>query len=63
MSPEQKDDEPPKEEMRAMGFLEHLEELRRRLIYSILSVATGFLVCWTYHERIYTFMQLSLIHI
>jgi sec-independent protein translocase protein TatC len=57
MSPEQKDDEPPQEEMRAMGFLEHLEELRRRLIYSILSVATGFGVCWTYHERIYTFMQ------
>src|ERR1700733_11134784 len=57
MSPEQKDDEQPPEEMRAMGFLEHLEELRRRLIYSILSVGAGFVVCWTYHERIYTFMQ------
>src|SRR3984893_16707345 len=57
MSPEQKDDEPPQDEMRAMGFLEHLEELRRRLIYSIVSVAMGFVVCWAYHERIYTFMQ------
>lgn len=49
--------EPPKDEMRAMGFLDHLEELRRRLIRSILSVAAGFFVCWAYHERIYGFMQ------
>ena len=46
-----------KDEMPAMGFLDHLEELRGRLIRSILAVAAGFFVCWAYHERIYSFMQ------
>lgn len=50
-------DEEPKEEMRAMGFLEHLEELRKRIIYSIISMAVGFFACWSYHERIYDIMQ------
>ena len=40
-----------------MGFLEHLEELRRRIIYSIVAVGAGFLVCWRYSERIYDVMQ------
>src|SRR5467141_328770 len=31
--------EPAKDEMPTMGFLEHLEELRRRIIYSIIAVA------------------------
>ncbi len=38
--------------MPTMGFLEHLEELRRRIIYSIIAVAVGFLACWNYAERI-----------
>ena len=46
-----------KDEMPAMGFLDHLEELRGRLIRSILAVAVGFFVSWAYHERIYSFMQ------
>jgi sec-independent protein translocase protein TatC len=49
--------EPAKDEMPTMGFLEHLEELRRRIIYSIVAVGAGFLVCWRYSERIYDVMQ------
>ena len=49
--------EPAKDEMPAMGFLEHLEELRRRIIYSIIAMAGGFFVCWGYAERIYDVMQ------
>lgn len=49
--------EPAKDEMPAMGFLDHLEELRRRIIYSLISVAVGFFFCWGYAERIYEFMQ------
>ena len=41
----------------AMSFLEHLEELRRRLIYSILAVAVGFFACWGYAENIFGLMQ------
>jgi sec-independent protein translocase protein TatC len=49
--------EPAKDEMPTMGFLEHLEELRRRIIYSIIAMAGGFFVCWGYAERIYDIMQ------
>src|SRR5690349_7407143 len=43
--------------MPAMSFLDHLEELRRRLIYSMIAAAGGFFVCWGYAENIYGLMQ------
>ncbi len=45
------------EHMASMSFLEHLEELRRRIIWSLLYVAGGFVLCWYYAERIYGYMQ------
>jgi sec-independent protein translocase protein TatC len=45
------------EEMTGMSFLEHLEELRRRIIHSFLYVMAGFCVCWWFHERIFAIMQ------
>ncbi len=45
------------EEMPGMTFLEHLEELRRRIIHSFLYVVAGFCVCWWFHERIFAIMQ------
>ena len=45
------------EEMTGMSFLEHLEELRRRIIYSFLYVSAGFCVCWWFHEQIFAIMQ------
>jgi sec-independent protein translocase protein TatC len=56
-APEAKQEEP----MRAMSFLEHLEELRRRLVYSAIAVAVGSLACWIYVERIYDFVQRPII--
>src|ERR1700704_875191 len=49
--------EPVQDEMPTMGFLEHLEELRRRIIYSIIAVAVGCAVCWKFVERIVDLMQ------
>src|ERR1700733_1708518 len=49
--------EDEKESMPTMGFLDHLEELRKRIVYSIISVAVGFGVCWWKGERIYDVMQ------
>jgi sec-independent protein translocase protein TatC len=43
--------------MPTMGFLDHLEELRNRLVYSIGAVAVGFFACWGYREKIYGVMQ------
>jgi sec-independent protein translocase protein TatC len=49
--------EDEKESMPTMGFLDHLEELRKRIVYSIIAVAVGFGVCWWKVERIYDIMQ------
>src|SRR5579863_8771191 len=49
--------EPGSEAMPTMGFLDHLEELRKRLVYSILAVIAGTGLCWGYRERIYAVMQ------
>ncbi len=45
------------ERLPAMGFLDHLEELRRRIVYCIISVIVGFFACWGYREQIYGIMQ------
>jgi sec-independent protein translocase protein TatC len=45
------------EPLPAMGFLDHLEELRRRIVYSIAAVAVGFFACWWKVEKIYDIMQ------
>src|SRR5215472_11643206 len=49
--------EDEKESMPTMGFLDHLEELRKRIIYSVVAVAFGFFACWAYADRIYDVMQ------
>jgi sec-independent protein translocase protein TatC len=49
------------EAMPTMGFLDHLEELRKRLVYSVISVMVGAGVCWGYRERIYAVMQKPII--
>jgi sec-independent protein translocase protein TatC len=40
-----------------MSFLDHLEELRRRLIYSIIGVAIGFLVAVFFIDDIFEFVM------
>ena len=46
-----------KEQMPTMGFLDHLEELRKRIVYSIIAIAIGFFACWGYAGNIYSVMQ------
>src|ERR1700690_2660062 len=48
---------PTQESMPAMSFLDHLEELRRRIVYSIIAIAVGFFACWGYAEKIVGWMQ------
>src|SRR6185295_18342220 len=40
-----------------MTLWEHLEELRRRLIICIATLAIGFVVCWFYREQIFSVVQ------
>lgn len=41
-----------------MSFLDHLEELRNRLIRSIIFVFVAFLFCWFVSDRIYNFLSI-----
>jgi len=45
------------EHLGAMSFLEHLEELRKRIILALLGLVVGFGVCYAFHNQIYAFMQ------
>jgi sec-independent protein translocase protein TatC len=44
-------------ELPGMTLMEHLEELRRRLIRSVLSIGVGFVIAYVFHTQIYGFMQ------
>jgi sec-independent protein translocase protein TatC len=46
---------------RAMPFLAHLEELRRRIILCILGIIIGFLLCWSFADRLFGLMQQPII--
>jgi sec-independent protein translocase protein TatC len=39
-----------------MSFLEHLDELRKRLIISVSALAIGFMVSWAYVEKLLDFI-------
>ena len=58
------DVEPEKEERRELGsmsLLQHLEELRKRIINSIVAVAVGFFVAFWFHDQLYTWMSKPII--
>ena len=44
-----------------MGFLEHLEEFRKRIIWSIVYIAVGFCVCYWWHDQIFSWMQAPIV--
>ena len=50
----------PEDELPKMTFLDHLEELRKRLVVSLIAVAVGFFVCWSFAERIFGVLQAPL---
>ena len=45
----------------SMPLLAHLEELRKRIIFSVLGVLVGFLSCWSFADRIFALAQQPLI--
>jgi sec-independent protein translocase protein TatC len=47
----------PESELPKMTFLDHLEELRKRLMISFVAVAVGFLACWAFAEPIFGKLQ------
>jgi sec-independent protein translocase protein TatC len=47
-------------ELPGMSLMEHLDELRKRIVHSALYLAVGFIVAYVFHERLYGFVQAPL---
>ena len=45
------------DQLGSMSFLQHLEELRRRILWSLVGIAAGFGICWRFADTIYAYMQ------
>lgn len=43
-----------------MSFLEHLDELRKRLVNSVIIIIIAFMVCWFFSDRIYNFLAVPI---
>jgi sec-independent protein translocase protein TatC len=44
-------------ELPGMSLMEHLDELRKRIVHSAAYLAVGFIVAYAFHERLYGFIQ------
>lgn len=51
----------PASEEEKVPFTEHLEELRRRLLISVVAVAVGFLVCYFFSKQLFEILMKPLI--
>jgi sec-independent protein translocase protein TatC len=50
-------------ELPGMSLMEHLDELRKRIVRSAIFLGLGFLVAWFFHDRFVGFIQAPLNHI
>jgi sec-independent protein translocase protein TatC len=46
-----------------MSFLEHLDELRKRLLYSVIALVVAFLVCWNFAPQIFDWLEKPILHL
>jgi sec-independent protein translocase protein TatC len=47
-------------ELPGMSLMEHLEELRKRIIRSAIFLGLGFVVAWIFHDQLVNFLQAPL---
>ncbi|HEV2729528.1 MAG TPA: twin-arginine translocase subunit TatC, partial [Terriglobales bacterium] len=45
----------------SMPLLAHLEELRKRIIFSVVGIVAGFFSCWSFADRIFALMEQPII--
>jgi sec-independent protein translocase protein TatC len=54
-------EEETEEQEGSMSFLEHLDELRTRLIRSAAFILVAFALCWVFSDKIYNFLQVPVL--
>jgi sec-independent protein translocase protein TatC len=47
-------------ELPGMSLMEHLEELRKRIVQSAIYLCAGFIIAYIFHERLYGIIQMPL---
>jgi sec-independent protein translocase protein TatC len=52
----------PDEELQRMSLLEHLDELRRRILASVVTLFVAFLVCWYGSPRIFAWLAVPIMN-
>ncbi len=52
---------PSADDLARMSLMEHLEELRKRLLWSIVSLAVAFVPCWYFVDEIFAFLQVPIL--
>ena len=50
-------------ELPGMSLMEHLEELRKRIVRSAIFIGCGFIIAWVFHDRMVNLLQAPLTHI
>src|SRR5579863_1725495 len=50
-------------ELPGMSLMEHLDELRRRIVHSAIYLGIGFAIAYFFHERLYGLVQAPLDHL
>src|SRR5579863_580686 len=50
-------------ELPGMSLMEHLDELRKRIVHSAAYLAVGFVIAWIFHDRLVGYLQGPLLKI
>jgi Sec-independent protein secretion pathway component TatC len=53
----------PADDLTRMTFLEHLEELRKRLLWSVIAVAAGFFLAWWKAQDLFRIAQKPILEV
>lgn len=48
------------DELPQMTLLDHLDELRKRIMWSLVALLVAFLLCWTFVQEIYGFLEMPI---